>query len=870
MRPARLLPAALLLLCLLPAACFPNNPYGVMTLTGGGDSTGMLKHFRLAREFAGEWGYVRVGTDFTREGIDDLERVLVICRALHLIPVVTGFHLPLSFYEDAERNIPRRDPDGSLASFERAYEDWLREVCRRGLVIPYFEYGNEVNGGYFADHPEAYAEMCIAASRAFKRVDRSLSFGTAGMAGCALDFYEKMLRKTPELVRNVDHWGFHPYGVNHPPGYGRIFDDYALDCHIDLVQLLQRFGVADPVLIATETGYELGNQRDRRFPRITEELRARYLVEAYTRFWEPDRHIRAVMLFVLQDVRWQNWNGWDLVREDYSLTPAYEAIRDLPKPQGRDYLPSGPCRVGGRVTDTVLGRVVEDYVVWIRRPSGPLYAAVTDAEGRFEIAGVPEGEYAISGFRDGFTSAGPAMVALKEGAAAVWDAAVERAGLLAQLDGPATLQVPPGYTASLAGHSVSLDESVRRSGLSSLRIEANGREAAVWQVTGYESVLPGRVYAAEVWVKTRDLVPGGGAGASLHIQVTDSSARELATAEIPLGRAGTTDWTPLTLVVAPQPEARRLWVSLKVDAVSGTVWFDDLFVHEASWPLPGAVGREGSGSVSGSVTGDNIVFGEREYLSDAVVFTVPLGKWSRTDSLGRYRIEGLPPGDYRVAAFHPGYAAVASPVRVEQAEEQVDLLLPARQYPSELRNAGFEEPVSHPTWFRDWSRFGTTEGMQTAGWHRGLPEHPDGFQPRSGKGFYGAVAGSNIKDGGIFQTIAVEPHALYEVSAWSYTYQTGEGVRGDVANRLGVDPTGGRDPRSPYVIWTPARPSHRTWSRMSLRVRPVGPAMTVFLHHLQVHGLTFNCNLFDDVEVRRLGPPDPSLEASLGQDQGRD
>jgi hypothetical protein len=32
-----------------------------------------------------------------------------------------------------------------------------------------------------------------------------------------------------------------------------------------------------------------------------------------------------------------------------------------------------------------------------------------------------------------------------------------------------------------------------------------------------------------------------------------------------------------------------------------------------------------------------------------------------------------------------------------------------------------------------------------------------------------------------------------------------------------------------------------------------------------VHGLTFNCNLFDDVEVRKIGPPEPSLAAPVEQ-----
>jgi hypothetical protein len=211
-----------------------------------------------------------------------------------------------------------------------------------------------------------------------------------------------------------------------------------------------------------------------------------------------------------------------------------------------------------------------------------------------------------------------------------------------------------------------------------------------------------------------------------------------------------------------------------------------------------------------------------------------------------------------VWAFQPGYvSASARGVTVADDPRHVDIRLGQMPAPDHLINADFETIPPQPTWFGDWSRWGTTEGIETAGWFAGLaPEvYPDGFQPHSGKGFYGAVAGSNIKDGGIYQTISVESNALYEVSVWSMTYQTKDGSRGDVANQLGVDPMGGSDPHSPYVIWTPYRPSYGKWTQISLRVRPVGNRMTVFLHHLQVQGLTFNCNFFDDAEVKRIGEP---------------
>lgn len=53
------------------------------------------------------------------------------------------------------------------------------------------------------------------------------------------------------------------------------------------------------------------------------------------------------------------------------------------------------------------------------------------------------------------------------------------------------------------------------------------------------------------------------------------------------------------------------------------------------------------------------------------------------------------------------------------------------------------------------------------------------------------------------------------------------------------------------------------WSKIRIRVRPVEKHMTVFLHHLQVQGLMFVCKVFDDVEVVKIGEPDPSLNAPM-------
>jgi hypothetical protein len=575
---------AMALLAAGPMALAANNPYGMMTMSGGGaDTTGMLYHFELARDFCGEWGYIRTGGAVSPDAVDEAVRTIVGARAMHLIPVWSAFSVPDKYWDPNQHEQPKADPDGSYTTFGNAYEQWARAFYERGLSIPYFEYGNEVNGGFYGDHPEVYARMCIAVSEALKRVDPKIRFGTAGMAGCGCDFYEKMLTQVPELKDHVDFWGLHPYAANHPPGYTDELGDYGVGSHRWLAKVLAQHGVEHPVFIMTETGYELGNEKDNRFPKITEELRAEYLVAAFTKIWAPDPRVRGVMPFMLQDTRWSNWNGWDFIRGDFSHTPMYDAIAALPKPRGEDYMPSGPCTVRGRIVDRDLGRGVDHYLVWIRRADFGCYAAVTDAEGNYGITDVPAGRYLISGFRDGFEATPVKEINLRR--TATFDARVTRTGFLADFQAAGEAPVAPGWTAMSGGAGYTLDREVKRTGEVSQRMEADGGLRGVWNITGYESCLPDHVYAAEVWVRARGLAVGDRPGVGLTLHITDSYNRVLASATVTVPDEGDYDWRPVTLALASVPEGRRLRVELTVDARAGTVWFDDPFLHEADWPL---------------------------------------------------------------------------------------------------------------------------------------------------------------------------------------------------------------------------------------------------------------------------------------------
>lgn len=65
-----------------------------------------------------------------------------------------------------------------------------------------------------------------------------------------------------------------------------------------------------------------------------------------------------------------------------------------------DPVPTGLGSVDGRVVDAASGRPVADAAVVIERPAGavPDIAPITDALGRFALAGLPEGEWVFAAF----------------------------------------------------------------------------------------------------------------------------------------------------------------------------------------------------------------------------------------------------------------------------------------------------------------------------------------------------------------------------------------------------------------------------------------------------------------------------------------
>ncbi|HID08378.1 MAG TPA: hypothetical protein EYP10_14665 [Armatimonadetes bacterium] len=394
-----------------------------------------------------------------------------------------------------------------------------------------------------------------------------------------------------------------------------------------------------------------------------------------------------------------------------------------------------------------------------------------------------------------------------------------------------------------------LDREVKRSGIASqcIRAQGDGRRAELWRVGDYMSAWIGKIYIARIWVRTSGLVCGKNAGVQYAFEIADSFGVPCATALV--STKGAKEWTPLTAVLRCPSDGRRVRVTLSVDAKRGMVWFDDLFVGEANFPLPRSwwrfSEREHIASRNRSIIQGTVRDWRGMPVDGATVMLEPGAFWAVSNKRGQFKLQA-PIGNYTLYAFAAEQPTLKVNLSISRDEvEQLQLKFPMPSYPHTIRNADFEEPGIESAYVPGWKRWGSTDGIVSSGrWLFGVKAY-------SGKHFFAAGANANTKNGGIYQTISVKPGAKYEVSTWHLTIQRG-GTPEDVTNRLGVDPTGGRNPYADTVLWTPYQHSFERWKRLSLKVVARAPAITIFLEHRQRQGIQWSANAFDCVSIRRI------------------
>jgi len=860
-----------------PAARQGNVRGICLTIGGDLDTTGTVRLLGLARHLVGDWGYLRHGVNPAND-LDATRRAVAMVRAHRLIPISGGAE-PDKQFRGPKGRWPRLDPDGTMRTVARAKAAVWRKAYEAQIPFYAVEVLNEVNGQWPADK---YAQWLYDFAVEVKKAYPGLKVCSCGMAGSGAEYYDEMLKLKPQLKDVVDFWGLHPYGANHPPEY--VPDDTSLRSFELTAAVLKKHGVNPIRLMCTETGYELEagpTGKDPKYPPINETNRAEYLARAFRNYYFPDPRIECVTPFMLWDFAWHNWNGWDFMYPDGRPRPIYDAMAALKSiPGGKDWLPTGPGRIAGRVTwhNTDIG--IPRVVVYTE-PG--FYGGVTDDAGRFEIRDIPEGHYRVRAFRDGFTAIQPRTLTVRGSKPVAFTARMDRESLISTAfsaaNQPAGRQaVPPRWTplgdADKPG-TFALDPAVRFRNRSTQRITVTkGQAAGLLRSGGYASAYPSEVFIAEVHVRSSQAKIEPGRGAWLALDATNGRGEILGTARaFAPDSAADGDWKRITVALLAPARPSRVRVSFGGENAEGVFHFAEPFVGEADFPLPDDAAYRTTGyipplyelnrplfaqSVTGvktrnaalktaTLAGTLTDFRGRPLKQAAVASYSPLFV-AVTDEEGRFTLNVPANEPVSVRAFAVGELPAVSPsFRLAEGERRaLDLRTPVMPAPAELVNGGFNAFNKEPGLIPGWSTFGTTDGACAGG--RTIFQVP-AFE---GAGMYVAQSGSNTKNGGAWQVVQATPGRKYRLTGRVYTRTKGGGRKPlDNNCRLGIDPSGGRDPDSPDILWTDKTESEQRWTLLSVEAIARTSRITVFLRHEMRRANTWNLTLFDDIRLEQ-------------------
>jgi hypothetical protein len=111
--------------------------------------------------------------------------------------------------------------------------------------------------------------------------------------------------------------------------------------------------------------------------------------------------------------------------------------------------------------------------------------------------------------------------------------------------------------------------------------------------------------------------------------------------------------------------------------------------------------------------------------------------------------------------------------------------------------------------------------------------HPTGFPHTAGLKIEGGRSFHMARGGGTFtaylyQQVSVAPGTDVEGGAWAYMENNGGGLM-----RVGIDPTGGTNPFTGTVIWSPWSGTRYQWTQLSVRARVESGVATLFLFATQ-------------------------------------
>ncbi|MEM9774264.1 MAG: hypothetical protein AAF902_06760 [Chloroflexota bacterium] len=128
---------------------------------------------------------------------------------------------------------------------------------------------------------------------------------------------------------------------------------------------------------------------------------------------------------------------------------------------------------------------------------------------------------------------------------------------------------------------------------------------------------------------------------------------------------------------------------------------------------------------------------------------------------------------------------------------------------------------------------------------------------------------------GVYQRVPISEEATVRLSAWTYGWSsTGDdpSISQNAAwmrQRIGIDPTGGTDPNSEDIVWSPAAQYLDTWGELSVETKSEAEYVTVFLSAYPNFVLPNNEIHYDSARLRIVSfeLPTPAPDYGISGDE---
>jgi len=326
----------------LPAAINrTHHPYGIHTMMHG--CLNPTLHLEAAKTLVGNGGYVTqlfYGLDATTTGPDQCAINFVTeAYARGLIPIIRLE----GHFVDGIWQAPDPGPDGDYSEVAAGFARYVAGLPRRDANPLYIQVWNEPDLWIeWSNAPNAgqYARFFVAVSNAIRQLgDGRIRIINAGLTPGNPTFIDQMLR-VPGFKDSFDAWSSHCYPYNHPAWYNTHngtarYGTYAIDCYLEELAVLKKYGRTDVKVMITEAGYELGSNvfGFEGFASINETNRAEYIGQAFNDYWRNWPEVIAVTPFQLSDTSGHWWKfDWIYPTPPFDPHPQYSTVSAQNKP----------------------------------------------------------------------------------------------------------------------------------------------------------------------------------------------------------------------------------------------------------------------------------------------------------------------------------------------------------------------------------------------------------------------------------------------------------------------------------------------------------------------------------------------------------